>query len=58
MFALFQCISAILEKFKEKKLNVVTALREAIDAIYPSVRSNNTIDLHAGVLFLTLFSTS
>lgn len=30
------CIAAILEKFKEKKPNVVAALREAIDAIYPS----------------------
>ncbi|XP_055712026.1 protein mini spindles isoform X3 [Phlebotomus papatasi] len=30
------CIAAILEKFKEKKTNVVTALRDAIDAIYPS----------------------
>lgn len=30
------CIQGILEKFKEKKANVVTALREAIDAIYPS----------------------
>lgn len=30
------CVSGILEKFKEKKVNVVTALREAIDAIYPS----------------------
>ncbi|KAI8440900.1 hypothetical protein MSG28_009200 [Choristoneura fumiferana] len=30
------CVQAILEKFKEKKTNVVTALREAIDAIYPS----------------------
>lgn len=30
------CISGILEKFKEKKINVVTALRDAIDAIYPS----------------------
>lgn len=30
------CIQAILEKFKEKKTNVVAALREAIDAIYPS----------------------
>ncbi|XP_032523081.2 protein mini spindles isoform X1 [Danaus plexippus] len=29
------CVSAILEKFKEKKTNVVSALREAIDAIYP-----------------------
>ena len=31
------CISTMLEKFKEKKQNVVTAMREAIDAIYPSV---------------------
>ncbi|VVD05630.1 unnamed protein product, partial [Leptidea sinapis] len=29
------CIQALLEKFKEKKPTVVTALREAIDAIYP-----------------------
>ena len=27
--------SSLLEKFKEKKLNVVTALRECVDAIYP-----------------------
>lgn len=31
------CVQAILEKFKEKKTNVVVALREAIDAIYPCV---------------------
>ena len=30
------CISAIFEKFKEKKANVVTALRDALDAIYPA----------------------
>ncbi|XP_075144910.1 msps cytoskeleton-associated protein 5 isoform X3 [Haematobia irritans] len=30
------CVPALLEKFKEKKSNVVTALREAMDAIYPS----------------------
>ncbi|KAL5273334.1 msps family protein [Megaselia abdita] len=30
------CVSTILEKFKEKKINVVTSLRDAIDAIYPS----------------------
>ncbi|KAG5893374.1 hypothetical protein JTB14_000138 [Gonioctena quinquepunctata] len=28
------CIPAILEKFKEKKQNVVSALRDAIDAVY------------------------
>lgn len=32
-----QCIPVILEKFKEKKQNVVQALREAIDAIYETV---------------------
>lgn len=30
------CVPSLLEKFKEKKPNVVTALREAIDAIYLS----------------------
>ncbi|PSN31815.1 Mini spindles protein [Blattella germanica] len=30
------CIPCILEKFREKKQNVVTALREAIDAVYLS----------------------
>ncbi|XP_049878313.1 protein mini spindles [Pectinophora gossypiella] len=29
------CVQAILEKFKEKKPNVVAALRDAADAIYP-----------------------
>lgn len=28
------CVPVIIEKFKEKKQNVVTALREAIDAVY------------------------
>ena len=35
-------VSAILEKFKEKKLNVVTSLREAIDAVYLTVCVCNT----------------
>ncbi|XP_034486256.1 protein mini spindles isoform X2 [Drosophila innubila] len=30
------CVSSLLEKFKEKKPNVVSALREAMDAIYAS----------------------
>ncbi|KAF2350520.1 CLASP N-terminal domain [Trinorchestia longiramus] len=30
------CTETILEKFKEKKINVVSALREAVDAIYSS----------------------
>ena len=30
------CMSAILDKFKEKKVMVVAALREAADAIYPA----------------------
>ena len=31
--------SPILEKFKEKKVNVVTALREAIDGVFLTVRN-------------------
>ena len=31
-------IAPILEKFKEKKANVVSALREAIDAVFLTVR--------------------
>lgn len=31
------CIPALLEKFKEKKQNVVLPLRDAVDAIYLSV---------------------
>lgn len=30
--------SAILEKFKEKKMNVVLALRDAIDSVFFTVR--------------------
>lgn len=32
------CIPCILEKFREKKQNVVVALREAVDAVFLSVR--------------------
>lgn len=35
------CVSAILEKFKEKKAAVVAALRDAIDSIYPSTSLEN-----------------
>ena len=31
------CLPALLEKFKEKKQNVVVPLRDAVDAIYDSV---------------------
>lgn len=31
------CVPALLEKFKEKKQNVVTAIRDAIDAVYLTV---------------------
>lgn len=31
------CLPVLLEKFKEKKLNVVTALKDCVDAIYPSL---------------------
>ena len=29
------CLPVLLEKFKEKKVNVATALREGVDAVYP-----------------------
>ena len=35
-------LTAIFEKFKEKKVNVVTALREAADAIYLTVSDLGT----------------
>ncbi|KAJ8023557.1 Cytoskeleton-associated protein 5 [Holothuria leucospilota] len=38
------CIQAILEKFKEKKVMVVTALREAIDAVFPSTNFTNIME--------------
>lgn len=37
------CVSPLLEKFKEKKQNVVTAIRDAIDAIYLTVCLTPTI---------------
>lgn len=36
-------VPAILEKFKEKKQNVVTSLKEAIDAVYTTVRAFTTL---------------
>lgn len=33
----------ILEKFKEKKANVVAALREAIDAVFLTVRNSHFV---------------
>lgn len=35
----------ILEKFKEKKANVVAALREAIDAVFLTVRNSHFVFL-------------
>lgn len=40
-FSLQVCVPAILEKFKEKKSNVVTALRDCMDAMYPSLTLEN-----------------
>ena len=39
-FILVQIMTGIFEKFKEKKLNVLTALREASDAVYLTVRTS------------------
>lgn len=33
-------VPALLEKFKEKKQNVVTALRDAVDAVYLTVSAS------------------
>ncbi|XP_065159394.1 protein mini spindles isoform X2 [Atheta coriaria] len=38
------CIPALLEKFKEKKQNVVVALRETIDTIYLSANLENILE--------------
>ncbi|KAF5285627.1 hypothetical protein FQR65_LT13108 [Abscondita terminalis] len=38
------CISAILEKFKEKKQNVVLAIRDASDAVYQSVTIESILE--------------
>lgn len=56
-------ISAIFGKFKEKKLNVVMSLRDAIDAVFATVGEISTIFLFCqlkawlldGILFLTYF---
>ena len=37
-----QVIAGVFEKFKEKKLNVVTSLRDAADAIYLTVGNTHT----------------
>lgn len=34
------CMPSLLEKFKEKKQNIVLPLRDAVDAIYLSVNSS------------------
>lgn len=36
------CVTVLLEKFKEKKANVVACLREAIDAVYIAVSAIDT----------------
>lgn len=35
------CIPALLEKFKEKKQNVLLPLRDTVDAIYLNVLNSN-----------------
>jgi hypothetical protein len=36
-----QCLPTVIEKLKEKKINVVTALNEALDAFYPILGIEN-----------------
>lgn len=38
IFAIFQVLEVCLDRFREKKTNVIEALREACDATYPAVR--------------------
>lgn len=38
------CIPALLEKFKEKKQNVVIAIRDAIDAVYQSITIESVLE--------------
>src|SRR5699024_4256940 len=42
------CVAVLLEKFKEKKANVVQALREAIDAVYLAVSVSIGVDVCTG----------
>ena len=39
-------IAAMFEKFKEKKLNVVTSLREGVDAMYLTVSNISLSFIH------------
>lgn len=47
----------ILEKFKEKKINVVTAMREAIDAVFLTVNINPTYSFSLSQLIFVVLST-
>ena len=44
------CIEPLMEKFKEKKTNIVEALREACDAIYPSTTLEAICETCIGLL--------
>lgn len=44
------CVPALLEKFREKKQNVVTALKDALDAIFPSVSYNELFSINKRIL--------
>lgn len=47
-------ITPLLEKFKEKKTNVVAALREAVDAVFLTVRKSKSF--HCQILCFSLSS--
>lgn len=38
------CVPVLFEKFKEKKQNVVLAIRDSLDAIYPSITLESIVD--------------
>lgn len=57
------CVPALLEKFREKKQNVVVSLRDALDAIFPAVSLNihmaNCFSILLDVLkYIYLFQTN
>lgn len=47
-------LSGILEKFKEKKVNVVNSLRDAADAVYLTVSLLVKCIIHAYTIYIGL----
>ena len=52
--ASLQMLPVCLEKFKEKKLNVVTALRDTVDAVYPVLNVEGIQDSGLKITFVLM----